>query len=102
MFLQAGFNGRNYHTGIRGWTRHVRDAKRRFEPAELRQFACGDFFWFGRHPDGGGFMAWGDQVVLGSHYGFDLPHEWIYEPGLPHSDIDTREEHKGIDWGRYR
>jgi hypothetical protein len=41
-------------------------------------------------------------VVLGSHYGFDLPHECTYEPGLPHCDLDTREEHEGIDWGRYK
>jgi hypothetical protein len=102
MFLQAGFNGRNYRTGILGWTRHVRDPKRRFLPAQLRQFECGDYFWHGDHPDGGGFMSWGEQVVLGSFYCFDLPHEWTYEPGLPHCDLDTREEHEGIDWSRYR
>lgn len=90
MFLQAGFNGRNYRTGISGWTRHVRDEKRRFRPAQLREFECGDFFWTGKHPDGGGFMAWGEEVVLGTHYGFELA--WEYQNQLPQCDIETREE----------
>lgn len=98
MFLQAGFNGRNYRTGIRGWTRHVRDEKRRFRPAELREFVCGDYFWHGRHPDGGGFMAWGEQCVLGSWHGFDLP--WVYQEGLAHCDVETRKEHPEPDWAR--
>lgn len=101
MFLQAGFNARNRRTGIVGWTRHVRDPQRRFAAAQLRRFACGDYFWMGETPRGT-FLAWGECVVLGSFYGFDLLHEWTYEPGLPHCDLDTREEHEGIDWGRYR
>lgn len=99
-FLRAGFNARNRDTGIRGWTRHV-DGKQ-FAPAELRRFQCGDFFWLGERPKLGTFLVWGEQVVMGSHWHFDLPHEWSYEYGLPHCDLDTREEHAGIDWGRYR
>ena len=99
-FFQAGFNARNRDTGIRGWTRHARG--RQFARAELRRWQCGDFFWIGDRPGKGTFIVWGEFVVLGSHYDFDLPHEFSYEHGLPRCDIDTREEHKGIDWGRYR
>lgn len=81
-FLQAGFNGRNYRTGIKGWTRPARGG--RFAPAELRLFECGDFFWYGAR-----FLAWGEQVVLGS-WGIDLP--WEHQHGLPRSDIETRRE----------
>jgi hypothetical protein len=95
-FLRAGFNGRHYSTGIRGWTRHI-DGKSKFAPASLICFEAGDYAWRGAR-----FLAWGECVVLGSHYGFDLPHECTYEPGLPHCDLDTREEHEGIDWARYR
>lgn len=95
-FLKAGFNGRHYSTGIRGWTRHV-DGKSKFAPAALIRFEAGDYAWHGQR-----FLAWGECVVLGSHHGFDLPHEWTYEHGLPHCDVDTREEHDGIDWSRYR
>ena len=62
-FLKAGFNGRNTKTGIRGWTRHV--AGKRFAPAELRRFDSGDYFWLGEH-----FLAWGENIVLGTHWGF--------------------------------
>jgi len=95
-FLQAGFNAANYKTGIRGWTRHVRDDKRRFAPAELRRFDCDDYFWFGERRDGTGFVSWGECVVLGSHWAFDLP--WEYQNGLAHSDLETREEHPAWKW----
>lgn len=97
-FLQAGFNAGNFKTGIRAWTRHVRGGT--FAPAELRRFDCGDYFWLGlrRHA----FLVWGEFVVIGTRREFDLKHEWSYEPGLPHCDIDTREEHAGIDWSSYR
>lgn len=89
-FLQAGFNARNRDTGIRGWTRHARGGT--FAPAELRQFHRGqDFFWYGEH-----FLTWGEFVVLGSHYGFELP--WEYQNGLAHSDVETREEHPAWEW----
>lgn len=71
-FLKAGFNGRNTKTGIRGWTRHI--AGKRFAPAELRRFDSGDYFWLGEH-----FLAWGENVVLGTRPEFtqtwpdDLP-----------------------------
>lgn len=94
-FLQAGFNGRNYKTGIRAWTRHVRGSS--FAPAELRYFECGDFFWLGKN-----FLSWGECVVIGTHWCFDLPHEFTYEHGLAHCDLVTREEHAGIDYSRYR
>ena len=87
-FLKAGFNARNRDTGIRGWTRHVNG--RVFAPAELRVFLNGeDFFWFGERPKLGGFIVWGERVVLGS-WGIDLPaeHQW----NLPQCDIETRRE----------
>lgn len=90
-FLKAGFNGANYKTGIKGWTRPERGGK--FAPAELRQFECGDYFWLGvRH----GFVAWGECVVLGSWYEFDLP--WEYQNGLAHCVIETREEVPAWEW----
>lgn len=95
-FLRAGFNARNFDTGIRAWTRHVRG--RIFAPAELRLFAHGgDYFWYGRN-----FLSWGESVVIGTHWSFKLEHEHSYEHGLPHCDLDTREEHAGIDWSQYR
>lgn len=77
-FLRAGFNAQNRDTGIRGWTRHV-DGNR-FAPAELRQFRCGDFFWYGAR-----FLAWGEQVVLGSRNELDLP--WNAQYGLAQSRL---------------
>lgn len=92
-FLRAGFNGRNAVTGIMGWTRPL-NGQRGFAVAELRRFSCGDYFWFGvRRPS---FVAWGEQCVLGSHWGFDLP--WEYQNGLAHSDLATREEHPAWKW----
>lgn len=88
-FLRAGFNGRNFHTGIRAWTRPLDG--RKFAPAELRMFACGDFFWHGK-----GFIAWGEQCVIGSHWGFDLP--WEFQNGLAHSDLETKKEHPAWEW----
>lgn len=88
-FLRAGFNARNTDTGIRGWTRQARGG--RFALAELRRFGCGDYFWYGAR-----FLAWGEQVVLGTWRAFDLP--WAYQNGLGHCDIATREEHKAWEW----
>jgi hypothetical protein len=92
-FLKAGFNPRNRDTGIRGWTRPARGG--RFMPAELRSFECGDYFWLdaGKKPR---FLAWGECVVLGSWYEFDLP--WEYQNGLAHCVIDTREEVPAWEW----
>lgn len=61
-FLQAGFNGRHYDTGICGATRHI-DGKR-FAPARLICFEKGDYAWRGDH-----FLAWGEQVVIGTWEG---------------------------------
>lgn len=81
MFLQAGSNLRHYNTGIKGWTRHV--SGNRFAPADLVEFVHGgDLAWWGKR-----FLAWGEQVVLGS-YGFELPYEW--QGPLPKCDIETR------------
>lgn len=87
-FLQAGFNYRHRSTGIVGWTRHVRDERRRFMPAELIRFVCGDFAWLhaAKRPR---FLAWGEVVVLGS-WGFQLPLE--HQFNLPQCDLDTRRE----------
>ena len=93
-FLRAGFNARNRDTGIRGWTRHVNGSQ--FAVAELHVFQCGDFFWYGERQKLGAFLVWGEQVVLGSHWIFDLP--WEYQNGLAHSDLDTREEHPAWEW----
>lgn len=93
-FLKAGFNARNTDTGIRGWTRHVRG--KQFAPAELRRWQCGDYFWIGERHGKGTFIVWGEFVVGGSHYGFDLA--WEYQNGLAHSDIDTREETPAWGW----
>ena len=93
-FLRAGFNHRNRDTGIRGWTRPARGGK--FAAAELRQFVpSGDYFWLDAR-EKPRFLAWGEQVVLGSWYEFDLP--WEYQNGLAHCDIETREEHPAWDW----
>lgn len=88
-FLRAGFNGRHYATGIRGWTRHIRGG--RFAQARLICFEAGDLAWRGER-----FLAWGEQCVLGSHWGFELP--WEFQNGLAHCDIDTREEHPAWEW----
>lgn len=85
-FLRAGFNARNRDTGIRGWTRYIGGGQ--FAAAELRVFRCGDYFWMGDHPKGGTFLEWGEQVVLGSHWGFDLPYKW--QDPLPKCDLATR------------
>ena len=77
-FLRAGFNASNRDTGIRGWTRPLDGGKH--APAELRQFACGDYFWYGER-----FLAWGERCVLGSHWGIDLPGHW--QRGLPQSEL---------------
>lgn len=78
-FLRAGFNGRNVDTGIRGWTRPL-DGQRGFAPAELRRFKCGDFFWYGKR-----FLAWGEQVVLGTWPAIELPLE--HQIDLPQSRL---------------
>ena len=78
MFLRAGFNARNHDTGIRGWTRHVRGAK--FARAELRRFSSGEYFWYGER-----FLSWGDAIILGTHWSFDLPWEWQH--GLPQCEL---------------
>lgn len=86
-FLRAGFNARSRDTGIRGWTRHVDDEKRRFAVAELRVFVPGgDYFWLdaAERPR---FLSWGEQVVLGS-IGIDLPYEW--QGPLPKCNLETR------------
>lgn len=89
MFLQAGFNARNRDTGIRGWTRHLRDPLRRFAPAELRQFIPGgDYFWYGNRQKLGAFLTWGDQVALGTYHAFELA--WEYQNGLAYCDLATR------------
>lgn len=92
-FLRAGFNARNRDTGIRGWTRNA--AGGRFALAELRVFACGDFFWYGAR-----FLAWGEQVVLGTWNDFEL--DWHYQHGLAHCVIDTREEVEAWGWAEER
>lgn len=82
MFLRAGFNGRHRSTGIRGWTRHVEG--KRFEPAELIQFLPGgDYAWHGDR-----FLAWGEQVVLGTWRAFDLLDEWQFD--LPQSPVELK------------
>lgn len=85
-FLKAGFNARNRDTGVRGWTRHANG--REFAPAELRRFQCGDFFWLGDRPKLGSFLVWGELVVMGTHYGFDLPYE--FQHALPKCDLESR------------
>lgn len=55
-FLRAGFNARNRDTGIRAWTRALRGST--FAVGELRQFQCGDFFWYGDRPKLGAFLVW--------------------------------------------
>ena len=85
-FLRAGFNAHNTKTGIRGWTCHVHGNRAGFKPAELRRFDCGDYFWLGvLRPQ---FLVWGEQVVMGSHWGFDLPYEW--QGPLPKCDLVSR------------
>jgi len=79
-FLKAGFNARHRRTGIKGWTRHV-DGKR-FEPAELIVFECGDFAWLGI---GERFLAWSEKVVLGTR--LDLPWDWPSDEELASSKL---------------
>lgn len=92
-FLRAGFNHRNRDTGIRGWTRPASGG--RFMPAELRCFACGDFFWIDARAKPR-FLAWGESCVLGSWYEFDLP--WEYQRHLPACDLVTRAEAEVWPW----
>lgn len=80
-FLRAGFNPRNHDTGIRAMT----SGGRRFKPAELREFASGDLFWYGD-----GFLAWGLNVVAFRSY-VRLQGTW---QGLPCCHLDTRAEDK--------
>jgi len=93
-FLRAGFNPRNTVTGIRGWTRPL-NRRSAFAPAELRRFACGDYFWLGMGK-AARFLVWGETVVLGSWWEFDLP--WEYQNGLAHCNVVTREEHPAWEW----
>ncbi|MDP2622090.1 MAG: hypothetical protein Q8P46_18260, partial [Hyphomicrobiales bacterium] len=62
---------------------------KRFEPARLIVFEGGDFAWLGI---GERFLAWGDQVVLGS-YGIELPEE--HQFGIPMSEIRYAERAPG-------
>lgn len=93
-FLQAGFNFRNRSTGIVGWTRHVRG--RHFALSRLIRFMpANDYAWYGqRH------LAWGDFIVLGTHWGFELP--WEYQNGLGSCDIATRKETPAWEWAEER
>lgn len=84
MFLRAGFNFRHRQTGIVGWTRHVRDERRRYAVAHLIVMRSGDMAWLGA---GDSFLVWGDQVVFGTWPEFDLPREW--QDGLPQSPYPT-------------
>lgn len=92
-FLKAGFNPNHRRIGVMGWTRAV--TGKRFEPARLIQFQGGDFAWLGLEER---FLAWGEGVVLGSHWGFDLP--WEYQLDLPRCDLETRREFNGCWQGR--
>jgi hypothetical protein len=79
-FLRAGFNPKNHDTGIRAATAPA-GSRRGYEPAELRRFACGDYFWYGE-----GFIAWGECCVF----------KWFLVRHLgrvekPACAIDTRE-----------
>lgn len=88
-FLQAGFNRATRDTGIRAGTRHI-DGKR-YVISELRQFLPsagdrgGDYCWKGERPGKGMFFTWGEQVVIGTWEGFDVPGDW------PKSEIKNRE-----------
>jgi hypothetical protein len=96
-------NFRHFDTGIRGWTRPL-DGHRPFAPAALIRFTpkllyipgvgvdLGDLAWIhnAKRPC---FLAWGEQCVIGSHWGFDLPGEWQW--GLPRCDLETRREWSG-------
>jgi hypothetical protein len=88
-FLQAGFNGRHFTTGIRGWTRHI-DGKSKFAPAELIRFEAGDYAWHGKR-----FLSWGECVVLGS---WAISLAWEYQNQLPQCDLVTREELVPWQW----
>lgn len=90
-FLKAGFNPNHRRIGILAWTRAV--TGKRFEPARLIQFQAGDFAWLSLAER---FLAWGESVVLGSHWGFELP--WEYQNGLGHCDVDSHEEHAPWKW----
>jgi len=85
-FLKAGFNARNFVTGIKGWTRPASGG--RFQPAELRRFESGDYFWYGVRR---GFLARGEACVLGTWPEF--VQTWADD--LPMSPI-TRPERKPI------
>jgi hypothetical protein len=89
-FLRAGFNYRHRSTGVYGWTRPAGGGK--FAPAELIRFVpAQDYAWL-HNADRPRFLAWGEQVVLGSHWSFDLP--WCWQHSLSYSDTTTRREHK--------
>jgi crossover junction endodeoxyribonuclease RusA len=85
-FMRAGFNFRNKSTNVFGWTRPANG--RRFALAELIRFASGDLAWIDAAAKPR-FLAWGDQVVIGSRPEFDLPMEWQH--GLPMSVIPSPE-----------
>lgn len=87
-FLRAGFNGRHYNTGVRGWTRPAGGG--RFKLAELIQFEGGDFAWHGK-----GFLAWGENVVLGTRPEFSLPQEW--QRDLPMSRLNIKRPARPIE-----
>ena len=70
-FLRAGFNARNTDTGIRCWTSAA--AGHVVAVAELRRFACGDYFWYGVRRRKGAFLAWPERVVVHSHPHLALP-----------------------------
>jgi hypothetical protein len=80
-FLKAGFNAHNRCTGIFAFTTHRDGNRGGVWPAELRQFdSGGDYFWFGDRGKGlGGFIAWGECVVIHSRREIELPFRLRYE-----------------------
>lgn len=85
-FLRAEFNASHRRTGIRACTRHV--AGKRFEPAELIVFTNGsDYAWHGKRRNGEAFVAWGEQVVIGSWDEIYLPLE--YRMGLQMTELSA-------------
>lgn len=91
-FMRAGFNFRHKSTNVFGWTRPVNG--KRFALAELIRFTpSGDLAWIDA-ADKPKFLAWGEQVVIGSRPEFDLPMEWQH--GLPQSALNMKPKPRSL------
>lgn len=94
-FLRAGFNKSSRHTGIVAWTRYI--TGRKFAPASLIQFQAGDYAWLDAREEPR-FLSWGEQVVIGTVDGIELPDEWQFNLPLSELPLNGRLEEGKVEF----